>query len=96
MKGNGINVIRVSPSLDPVVLELTSLDSSLLRSAIHSELIQASWGTVEADLQSYGTFKSLLSTWSGEQSLSAPLRLLAGAGAGIVAVCKLALTYRRP
>lgn len=38
--------------------------------------------------KSYGGFKSLLASWSGEETLSAPLRLLAGAGAGIVAVCE--------
>ncbi|WVQ74646.1 hypothetical protein IAR50_004247 [Cryptococcus sp. DSM 104548] len=35
---------------------------------------------------SYGAFKSLLSTYSGQESLSTPLRLSAGAGAGMVAV----------
>ncbi|RSH94712.1 hypothetical protein EHS25_004517 [Saitozyma podzolica] len=35
---------------------------------------------------SYGGFKSLLGKWSGEETLSTPLRLAAGAGAGIVAV----------
>ncbi|OCF57873.1 solute carrier family 25 (mitochondrial phosphate transporter), member 23/24/25/41 [Kwoniella mangroviensis CBS 10435] len=39
---------------------------------------------------SYGAFKSVLATWSGEEVLSTPLRLTAGAGAGIVAV---AATY---
>ncbi|WWC87928.1 uncharacterized protein L201_002828 [Kwoniella dendrophila CBS 6074] len=39
---------------------------------------------------SYGAFKSVLGTWSGETTLSTPLRLTAGAGAGIVAV---AATY---
>ncbi|WVF65814.1 hypothetical protein IAT40_000551 [Kwoniella sp. CBS 6097] len=39
---------------------------------------------------SYGAFKSILQTWSGEPTLSTPLRLTAGAGAGIVAV---AATY---
>ncbi|OCF31669.1 solute carrier family 25 (mitochondrial phosphate transporter), member 23/24/25/41 [Kwoniella heveanensis BCC8398] len=39
---------------------------------------------------SYGAFKSVLQTWSGEPTLSTPLRLTAGAGAGIVAV---AATY---
>ncbi|TYJ53497.1 hypothetical protein B9479_005883 [Cryptococcus floricola] len=35
---------------------------------------------------SYGAFKSLLSTYSGQENLSTPLRLSAGAGAGMVAV----------
>ncbi|WVQ79153.1 hypothetical protein IAT38_001249 [Cryptococcus sp. DSM 104549] len=35
---------------------------------------------------SYGAFKSILQSWSGEKTLSTPLRLTAGAGAGIVAV----------
>ncbi|WVR09795.1 hypothetical protein IAU60_006871 [Kwoniella sp. DSM 27419] len=35
---------------------------------------------------SYGAFKSVLLTWSGESTLSTPLRLTAGGGAGIVAV----------
>lgn len=35
---------------------------------------------------SYGAFKNLLSKWSGEETLSTPLRLTAGGGAGIVAV----------
>nr|ODN92400.1 solute carrier family 25 (mitochondrial phosphate transporter), member 23/24/25/41 [Cryptococcus depauperatus CBS 7841] len=35
---------------------------------------------------SYGAFKNILFTWSGQESLSTPLRLTAGAGAGIVAV----------
>lgn len=35
---------------------------------------------------SYGGFKQLLASWSGETNLSTPLRLTAGAGAGIVAV----------
>ncbi|KAK8861608.1 hypothetical protein IAR55_002431 [Kwoniella newhampshirensis] len=39
---------------------------------------------------SYGGFKSVLQRWSGEPQLSTPLRLTAGAGAGIVAV---AATY---
>ncbi|WVQ93453.1 hypothetical protein IAU59_000527 [Kwoniella sp. CBS 9459] len=39
---------------------------------------------------SYGAFKSVLQTWSGEPTLSTPLRLTAGAGAGILAV---AATY---
>ncbi|WRT65737.1 uncharacterized protein IL334_002685 [Kwoniella shivajii] len=39
---------------------------------------------------SYGAFKSILGTWSGETTLSTPLRLTAGAGAGILAV---AATY---
>ncbi|WVW80187.1 hypothetical protein I302_102164 [Kwoniella bestiolae CBS 10118] len=39
---------------------------------------------------SYGAFKSVLGTWSGEEVLSTPLRLTAGAGAGILAV---AATY---
>ncbi|ORY24070.1 mitochondrial carrier domain-containing protein [Naematelia encephala] len=39
---------------------------------------------------SYGGFKSLLASWSGETTLSTPLRLAAGAGAGMVAV---AATY---
>ncbi|KGB78345.1 solute carrier family 25 (mitochondrial phosphate transporter), member 23/24/25/41 [Cryptococcus deuterogattii 99/473] len=35
---------------------------------------------------SYGAFKSVLSTWSDQETLSTPLRLTAGAGAGVVAV----------
>ncbi|KAK1927598.1 mitochondrial carrier domain-containing protein [Papiliotrema laurentii] len=35
---------------------------------------------------SYGAFKNILQKWSGEDSLSTPLRLTAGGGAGIVAV----------
>ena len=37
---------------------------------------------------SYGAFKNILSQWSGDEVLSTPLRLSAGAGAGIVAVCE--------
>lgn len=36
--------------------------------------------------KSYGAFKGALSTWSGQEALSTPLRLTAGAGAGVVAV----------
>lgn len=45
-----------------------------------------------AAFKSYGAFKSVLSTWSDQETLSTPLRLTAGAGAGVVAVGMFALS----
>lgn len=89
MKGNGINVVRVGAHDSSSTLGLIRPDTSLLGVAIYRKLDAVLLSMPKLIIQSYGTFKSVLANWSGEESLSAPLRLLAGAGAGIVAVCRL-------
>jgi hypothetical protein len=95
MKGNGINVIRVSASAVTAQscswTHAYSSDLAILRSAVLRKSPSSIGVTRQMNVkltrpQSYGVFKSMLRKWTGEEELSNLWRLSAGAGAGIVAV----------
>ena len=91
MKGNGINVIRVSCRRTSVDGNIADLPQILPYSALQFTVSSPSFASPRyLPLQSYGGFKTLLRQWSGTDDLSTPLRLAAGAGAGIVAVSESA------
>jgi solute carrier family 25 phosphate transporter 23/24/25/41 len=98
MKGNGINVVRVSEAVEFVWADRSDVDADVQDLAIfchpvHSELSsynKSIYASQESKLisQSYGYVKTLLARWSGQETLSTPFRLAAGATAGILAVCE--------
>lgn len=93
MKGNGINVVRVSVCVGRSGADADLQDLAIFCYPVYSEISLSAKPLCPSQApiltrQSYGYVKTLFARWSGQETLSTPFRLAAGATAGILAVCE--------